>query len=130
MEDQIKNMLADLVENISDYSVEFLPRDQLNPERQILNVEIHGIMSTTTALERIFTCRNRLLSELPIKKRRVLRKDYGDYEPLDEMGEPVGRHLDGSEDLVIIVHNSFHTQPKGPHEFRRVIEVYQKDRCI
>lgn len=120
-------MLADLVENINDYSVEFLPRHQLNPERQILEVEIHGIMSTTTALERIFTYRDQLLSELPIKKRRVLRKDYGDYEPLDEMGEPVSRYLDGSEELVIIVHNSFHTQPKGPHEFRRVIEVYRRD---
>ncbi len=127
MENQIKTMLADLVENINDYSVEVLPRDRLNPERQILDVEIHGIMSTTTALERIFAYRDQSLREVPIKKRRVLRKDYGDYEPLDEMGEPVGGCLDGSEELVIIVHNSFHTQPKGPHEFRRVIEVYRKE---
>jgi hypothetical protein len=125
-ETKLKKDLAAAVAFVEEYQVQWKALAELDGERQILDIEEYGITSTCHIRERLFAISKAdQCQEVSIPCRKVRKKHYGDDVPVDTPGEPLHKFRTGEEKAILIVHSSFLTQPKGPHQFTKIIEAYQ-----
>lgn len=127
MDDSVlKKMMVGSVPFAEEYEVQWKDSRTLDRERQLLDVEEYGITSSCTIHEKLFILDDQeKVEEIPVRPRKVLKKHYGEHVPVDVPGEPIGTQLKGEQKMVLVVHSSFITQPKGPHSLKRIIEAYR-----
>jgi len=124
-EAKIKKELAAAIPFVDEYPIRWINRQELSGERQLLDVEEYGITSTCQIRERLFVMEpNGPCREITISPRKVRKKHYGEEVPVDTPGDMLSQVLTGNEETILIVHSSILTQPKGPHQFKKIIEAY------
>lgn len=125
-EASLKKSLGPLVPFAEEYQVQWKNLQELDRERQLLDVEEYGITSTCHIREKILVLdESGKAAEKEIACRTVRKKHYGEEVPTDVPGDPLRKALTGEEKMVVLAHSSFLSQPKGPHELKRILEVYQ-----
>lgn len=122
---QIREMLSQRLEFLNEYTIEERGRQELDRDRNLNDIEVHGVTGQQRLNERLFVCRGGKVEELSPKRHMIRRKTYGEIVNSEERGDPIGSLLDNSEDWIAIARTAFVTQPKGPHGSERKLEIYQ-----
>ncbi len=124
MKDEILNLLNNYLLEIQQYIIKEKNAQELNPDRILKDIEQHGITESFIYNERLFIYKNNKIEEKTVSKYKVRKRDYGTTPPIEENGNPISNYLQGDEEAIIIVSSLIDTKPKGPHTFKKELEIY------
>jgi hypothetical protein len=126
MKDKIIEKLKDYLLEVEQYEVHEDNISNLDKKRVLKDIEEYGITSSYLCYERLFVFKNNKITEKNIKRYKLRKKDYGKDSIKEEEGNPVEQYIDGTEDAVIIAYSIIDTKPKGPHIFKKGLEIFYK----
>lgn len=124
MRDKIMRLLADYLFEVEKYEIKEKGMSELDRNRVLKDVEEYGIMSSSFYFERLFVYNNGKISEKRVKRYKLRKKYYGVDNILEEQGVAISEYLNGREEAVVIALSIIDTKPKGPHIFRKELEIY------
>lgn len=127
MKEKILNLLNNFLLEIQQYIIKEKSLNELDPERVLKDIEQHGITESLIYYERLFIFKNDKIEEKMVSKYKLRKKDYGTFPPIEEKGNPISYYLEGDEEAVVIASSLIDTKPKGPHIFKKELEIYIKD---
>ncbi|OGF62582.1 MAG: hypothetical protein A2Y62_11775 [Candidatus Fischerbacteria bacterium RBG_13_37_8] len=126
MNEKILNLLNSHLLEVEHYDVLEKKLAELQKQRILKDIEEYGITSSFFHYERLFILKNNKVVEKNIQRQKTRLKEYGQDEKIEEEGKPLENYIDGTEDAIIIASSMIDTKPKGPHTFKKELEIYCK----
>lgn len=124
MRDKILKLLGDFLLEVEKYEIKEKGMSELDKNRILKDVEEHGITSSSFCFERLFVYNNGKIIEKNAKRYKLRKKDYGVDNIIEEEGVAINEYLNDREEAVVIASSIINTKPKGPHIFKKELEIY------
>jgi len=124
MKEKILNLLNNYLLEIQQYIIKEKKGQELDTNRILKDIEQHGITESFIYNERLFIYKNDKIEEKSVIRYKLRKRDYGTDLPIEENGNPISNYLQGDEEAIIIVSSLIDTKPKGPHIFKKELEIY------
>ena len=124
MKNTIVELLKKHILEVEKYAISEKKLQELDKNRKLNDVEEYGITSSVRHFERLFILNRGELIEKDVVRHKIRKKDYGKDKVVEDEGKPLIDYMNGKVDAIIIVSSFFDTRPKGPHLFRKDIEIY------